>query len=114
MKSNVWHPNTQMSEWKNFPEISSAKGVWLFDTNGEKLLDGVASMWSNVWGHSKPELISSIVNQTKKLQHSSMFNLTNQPSERLARKLISLSPGMKHVFFSDNGSTAMELSLIHI
>ena len=111
MKSNVWHPNTQMSEWKNFPEISSAKGVWLFDTNGEKLLDGVASMWSNVWGHSKPELISSIVNQTKKLQHSSMFNLTNQPSERLARKLISLSPGMKHVFFSDNGSTAMEVAI---
>ena len=70
MKSNVWHPNTQMSEWENFPEISSAKGVWLFDNHGEKLIDGVASMWCNVWGHSKRELVNSIVNQTKKLQHS--------------------------------------------
>ena len=61
MKSNVWHPNTQMSEWKNFPEITNAKGVWLIDKHGKKLLDGVASMWCNVWGHSKHELVNSIV-----------------------------------------------------
>tara|TARA_B100000029_G_scaffold146818_2_gene142142 strand:+ start:1699 stop:2979 length:1281 start_codon:yes stop_codon:yes gene_type:complete len=100
-----------MSEWKNFPEISNAKGVWLIDSKGRKLLDGVASMWCNVWGHSKYELITSIVNQAKKLQHSPMFNLTNQPAEKLAKKLVSISPGMKHVFFSDNGSTAMEISI---
>ena len=111
MKSNVWHPNTQMSEWENFPEISSAKGVWLFDNHGEKLIDGVASMWCNVWGHSKRELVNSIVNQTKKLQHSPLFNLTNQPVEKLSKKLTKLSPGMNHVFFSDNGSTAMEIAI---
>ena len=111
MKSNVWHPNTQMSEWRNFPEITNAKGVWLIDRDGKKLLDGVASMWCNVWGHSKYELVNSIVKQTKKLQHSSMFNLTNQPVERLAKKLTTLSPGMNHVFFSDNGSTAMEVAI---
>ena len=43
--SSVWHPNTQMSEWKNFPEIVSAKGMWLYDSKGGKMLDGVASMW---------------------------------------------------------------------
>ena len=111
MKSNVWHPNTQMSEWKNFPEITNAKGVWLIDKHGKKLLDGVASMWCNVWGHSKHELVNSIVKQTKKLQHSSMFNLTNEPVEKLAKKLTMLSPGMNQVFFSDNGSTAMEIAI---
>jgi len=111
MKSNVWHPNTQMSEWKNFPEITNAKGVWLIDKHGKKLLDGVASMWCNVWGHSKHELVNSIVKQTKKLQHSSMFNLTNEPVEKLAKKLTMLSPGMNRVFFSDNGSTAMEIAI---
>ena len=111
MKSHIWHPNTQMTEWNNFPEISHAKGVWLFDNQGNKLLDGVASMWCNVWGHSKKELVNSIVKQTKHLQHSSMFNLTNAPSEKLANKLVDISPGMNHVFFSDNGSTAMEISI---
>ena len=111
MKSHIWHPNTQMSEWSDFTEISHANGVWLFDTHGNKMIDGVASMWCNVWGHSKRELITSIVKQTKKLQHSSMFNLTNEPAEKLANKLISLSQGMNNVFFSDNGSTAMEISI---
>ena len=111
MKSNVWHPNTQMSEWKDFPEITNAKGVWLIDKHQKKLLDGVGSMWCNVWGHSKRELVNSISKQMKKLQHSSMFNLTNEPVEKLAKKLITLSPGMNRVFFSDNGSTAMEIAI---
>ncbi len=111
MKSNVWHPNTQMSEWKDFPEITNAKGVWLIDKEKKKLLDGVGSMWCNVWGHSKRELVNSITKQMKTLQHSPMFNLTNKPVEKLAKKLISISPGMNHVFFSDNGSTAMEIAI---
>ena len=51
-RSPLWHPNTQMSEWTSFPEIVSAKGMWLYDSKGGKMLDGVASMWCNVWGHS--------------------------------------------------------------
>ena len=84
--------------------------MYLIDKKGRKLLDGVASMWCNVWGHSKPELIRILKNQSKKLQHSSMFNLTNEPAENLAKKLVKISPGMHRVFFSDNGSTAMEIS----
>jgi len=109
--SSVWHPNTQMSEWNKFPEIVSAKGMWLYDSHGGKMLDGVASMWCNVWGHSKPELISEIIKQTKTLQHCSLFNLTHSPAEKLSKKLLRLNPKMGAVFFSDNGSTAMEISI---
>ena len=109
--SSVWHPNTQMSEWSEFPEIVSAKGMWLYDSNGGKMLDGVASMWCNVWGHSKPELVSEIIKQTKTLQHCSLFNLTHAPAEKLSKKLLKLNPSMNSVFFSDNGSTAMEISI---
>ena len=110
-QSHVWHPNTQMSEWKEFPKIISGNGMWLIDQDGNKFLDGVGSMWCNVWGHSKKELISAIVKQTKKLQHSPLFNLTNEPAEILAKKLVSISPNMARVFFSDNGSTAMEIAI---
>ncbi|MDH3610436.1 MAG: adenosylmethionine--8-amino-7-oxononanoate transaminase [Nitrosopumilus sp.] len=110
-KSFVWHPNTQMNEWKSFDEIVTAKGMWLIDSKGNKILDAVGSMWCNVWGHSKPELIKAIVNQSKKLQHSSMFNLTHESAEKLAEKLVRFSPGMHKVFYSDNGSSAMEIAL---
>jgi adenosylmethionine-8-amino-7-oxononanoate aminotransferase len=109
--NSVWHPNTQMSEWSEFPEIVSAKGMWLYDSKGGKMLDGVASMWCNVWGHSKPELISEIIKQTKTLQHCSLFNLTHSPAEQLSKKLLNLNPKMHSIFFSDNGSTAMEISI---
>ena len=109
--NSVWHPNTQMSEWSEFPQIVSAKGMWLYDSKGGKMLDGVASMWCNVWGHSKPELVSEIIKQTKTLQHCSLFNLTHTPAEKLSKKLLKLNPKMNSVFFSDNGSTAMEISI---
>jgi len=107
----LWHPNTQMSEWNQFPKIVRGDGMWLIDEDGNRLLDGVASMWCNVWGHSKNELVNAIIRQTKKLQHSPLFNLTNEPSELLAKKLIKISPNMGQVFFSDNGSTAMEIAI---
>jgi len=100
-----------MKEWDSFGEIKSAKGVWLTDSNGKKMIDAVASMWCNVWGHSNPELVKTITNQSKKLQHSSMFNLTNEPAESLAKNLVKISPGMHKVFYSDNGSTAMEIAI---
>ena len=109
-QSFVWHPNTQMQEWGEFDKIVSGKGMWLIDSKGNEILDGVASMWCNVWGHSKKELINAIVKQTKKIPHSSLFNLTNEPVETLSKKLVTISPNMNHVFYSDNGSTAMEIA----
>ncbi|MDF2421967.1 MAG: adenosylmethionine--8-amino-7-oxononanoate transaminase [Nitrosopumilus sp.] len=111
MKSSVWHPNTQMKEWDSFDKITKAKGMWLIDSKGNKMMDAVASMWCNVWGHSNPQLIKAITEQSKKLQHSSQFNLTNEPAEKLADSLVKMSPGMHRVFYSDNGSSAMEIAI---
>jgi adenosylmethionine-8-amino-7-oxononanoate aminotransferase len=99
-----------MSEWDSFPNIVRGDGFWLIDSKGNRYLDGVASMWCNVWGHSKKELISTINRQAKKVIHSSLFNLTNDQAESLAKKLVGISPGMNRVFYSDNGSTAMEIA----
>ena len=111
MKSSVWHPNTQMREWSSFDTISKGKGIWLIDAKGNKIIDAVGSMWCNVWGHSNPQLIKAITKQSKQIQHSSLFNLTNEPVERLAKNLIKMSPGMNKVFYSDNGSSAMEIAI---
>ncbi|MFB1006468.1 MAG: adenosylmethionine--8-amino-7-oxononanoate transaminase [Nitrosopumilus sp.] len=111
MKSSVWHPNTQMSEWGSFDTIAKGKGIWLIDSKGNKIIDAVGSMWCNVWGHSNPQLVKAITTQSKKIQHSSLFNLTNEPVEKLADNLIKISPGMNKVFFSDNGSSAMEIAI---
>jgi adenosylmethionine-8-amino-7-oxononanoate aminotransferase len=100
-----------MKEWDTFPSISKGKGIWLIDSKGNKIIDAVGSMWCNVWGHSNQQLMKSITNQGKKIQHSSLFNLTNEPVEKLADNLIKISPGMYKVFFSDNGSSAMEIAI---
>ena len=111
MKSSIWHPNTQMKEWTSFDTITKGKGVWLIDSNGNKIIDAVGSMWCNVWGHSNSQLVKAITKQTKQIQHSSLFNLTNEPAEKLAKNLIKISPGMNKVFYSDNGSSAMEIAI---
>ncbi len=108
--SSIWHPNTQMREWPGFDKIVRGEGVWLVDSKGHKMIDGVASMWCNVWGHSDKDMIRAICRQASRLQHSPMFNLTNEPAEVLAKRLAGMSPGMRRVFFSDNGSSAMEIA----
>jgi len=100
-----------MKEWGSFDKITKGKGVWLIDSRGNKMIDAVASMWCNVWGHSNLQLITAITEQTKKLQHSPLFNLTNEPAEKLANTLVKISPKMHKVFYSDNGSSAMEIAI---
>ena len=109
--SRVWHPNTQMSEWEQFDSISYGDGVWLIDSEGRRMIDGVASMWCNVWGHSNAELVGAMTEQAQKLPHSSLFNLTHEPAEQLARSLVEMSPGMHRVQYSDSGSAAVEIAL---
>ena len=100
-----------MKEWESFDSITRGKGVWLIDSKGNKMMDAVASMWCNVWGHSNPHLVKAIADQSKKIQHSSLFNLTNDPVEKLADSLVKISPKMHKVFYSDNGSSAMEIAI---
>ncbi|MGH9921599.1 MAG: adenosylmethionine--8-amino-7-oxononanoate transaminase [Nitrososphaerales archaeon] len=112
-KKYVWHPYTQMKDWKrsDVRVIKKAKGPWLIDSEGKRYLDGVASMWSNVWGHSRKEIVKAIVSQTRKLQHSTLFGLANEPSILLAQMLVKQASDMSRVFYSDNGSTAIEIAL---
>ena len=110
-ESNVWHPNTQMSEWDAFDSISRGDGVWLTDSKGFRMIDGVASMWCNVWGHSNGEMVRAISRQAARLQHSPLFNLTHEPAEKLARGLVGMSPGMHRVLYSENGSSAVETAI---
>ena len=100
-----------MNEWSSFDTITKGKGIWLIDSQGNKIIDAVGSMWCNVWGHSNPQLVKAITKQSKQIQHSSLFNLTNEPAEKLAKNLIKISPGMNKVFYSDNGSSAMEIAI---
>ena len=100
-----------MREWASFDKIIRGRGMWLIDSRGNRMLDGVASMWCNVWGHSNRQLVKAMTEQCSKLQHSSMFNLTHEPAERLAKSLVRISPGMHRVFYSDNGSSAMEIAI---
>ncbi|MFY9797663.1 MAG: adenosylmethionine--8-amino-7-oxononanoate transaminase [Candidatus Nitrosopolaris sp.] len=112
-KRYVWHPYTQMEDWKKWDNkvIVAGKGFYLIDNKGRKYLDGIASMWCNVWGHSRTEIIRKMSEQTQTLQHSTLFGLTNGPSIALAEKMLKLAKGMDSVFYSDNGSTAVEVAM---
>ncbi|HEY7081440.1 MAG TPA: aminotransferase class III-fold pyridoxal phosphate-dependent enzyme, partial [Nitrososphaeraceae archaeon] len=112
-KKYVWHPFTQMQEWSysNSPVIVRGEGFYLVDENGNKYLDGIASMWCNVWGHGNNDISKAMIKQVQTIQHSTLFGLANAPSTELSEMLIHLAKGMGHVFFSDNGSTAIEIAM---
>jgi adenosylmethionine-8-amino-7-oxononanoate aminotransferase len=113
-KRYVWHPYTQMRDYINMldaPVIVKGEGPYLIDEDGVRYLDGVASMWCNVWGHTRQEIVNAIIDQVKELQHSTLFGLTNDKAVILAEMLVSLAKGMGKVFYSDNGSTAVEVAL---
>lgn len=112
-KEFVWHPYTQMSDWGvwNNRVIVRGQGFYLVDSDGRKYLDGIASMWCNVWGHGQNEVVEAMVDQMKNLQHSTLFGLANGPSAQLAEKLSGLAKGMEKTFYTDNGSTAIEAAM---
>jgi len=113
-KKHLWHPFTQMREWKKEIPIIIEKGEgnYLIDTYGRKYLDGVSSLWVNVHGHRKREIDNAIKAQIDKISHSTLLGLGNIPSIELAEKLVRIAPkGLTKVFYSDNGSTAVEIAL---
>lgn len=109
----VWHPYTQMREWEEGRNkvIVRGEGFYLVDTEGRRYLDGTASMWCNVWGHGPNEVVDAMRDQLNRLQHSTLFGLASEPSASLAGKLVKLAKGMDRVFYTDNGSTAVEAAL---
>src|SRR5258708_2795266 len=113
-KKYVWHPFTQHQEWESREPIviASGNGVWLTDSKGRRFMDGVSSLWVNVWGHRKKELDQALIKQLGKISHSTFLGLTHEPAIRLAKKLTEIAPpGLSRVFYSDNGSTAVEVAL---
>lgn len=113
-KRYLWHPFTQQAEWaKRDPLIiTSGRGVWLRDAKGRRLLDGNSSLWVNAWGHHDPALNRAVQRQLEKIAHCTFLGLTHEPAIRLAKRLVELAPpGLTRVFYSDNGSTAVEVAL---
>ena len=107
----LWHPFTQMAEWAPLV-IARGEGSFLFDRQGRRYLDGVSSLWCNVHGHCHPRLDQALARQAALLSHSTFLGLTHEPGIRLAEELLSAAPpGLTRVFYSDSGSTAVEIAL---
>lgn len=113
-KKYLWHPFTQMQDYDTEAPliIESGEGCLLKDIYGKEYIDGVSSLWTNVHGHRKEKLDRAIKDQLDCIAHSTMLGLSNVPAVVLAKKLIEIAPqGLTRVFYSDSGSTAVEIAL---
>jgi adenosylmethionine-8-amino-7-oxononanoate aminotransferase len=110
----VWHPFTQQQGWSEEEplQIERGEGVYLFDVDGNRYLDGTSSLWCNVHGHHHPDLDRAAREQLDKVAHSTMLGLSHPGATELAARLIEIAPdGLRRVFYSDSGSTAAEIAL---
>lgn len=113
-KAHVWHPFTQMQLWSEDEPliIAAGDGNHLVDTQGRRYLDGISSLWVNVHGHRCPQIDRAVKDQLDRVAHSTLLGLANVPSIELAARLARLAPqGLTRVFYSDSGSTAVEVAL---
>jgi adenosylmethionine-8-amino-7-oxononanoate aminotransferase len=108
---HVWHAFTQMAEYDPLV-IERAEGCWLVDVDGRRYLDGVSSLWCNLHGHRHPRIEAAVTEQLAKLAHATTLGMSNPPAIELARRLAQLAPGdLNHVFYSCDGSSAVEAAL---
>jgi adenosylmethionine---8-amino-7-oxononanoate aminotransferase len=111
-KSNVWHPFTQHGAEPTALAIESAHGAWLTTRDGRRVLDAISSWWVITHGHTHPQIVAAIQRQASSLDQIIFAGFTHEPAERVARQLVEITPdGLDHVFFSDSGSTAVEVAL---
>ncbi len=115
-RQHIWHPFSAMLEYQSEKPhplmIVSGKGSYLKDSKGRRYLDGTASLWVNVHGHRRAELDQAVRAQLGRIAHSTLLGLGNEPAALLAARLAEMTPpGLERVFFSDNGSTAVEVAL---
>jgi adenosylmethionine---8-amino-7-oxononanoate aminotransferase len=111
---HVWHPFTQMQVWPDDQPlvIVAGEGNYLIDARGSRYLDGVSSLWVNIHGHRKAEIDDAVIAQLRQVAHTTLLGLASAPSIELAARLVKLaSPGLNRVFYSDSGSTAVEVAL---
>ena len=110
----IWHPCTQMKDHERLPLIPIARGegVWLFDFDGRRYLDGISSWWVNLFGHANPRINTAVREQLERLEHVMLAGFTHEPAVRLAEQLVRLLPaGLTRCFFADNGSAAVEVAV---
>jgi adenosylmethionine---8-amino-7-oxononanoate aminotransferase len=114
-RRHLWHPFTQQLGWCEEEDpvvIARGQGTDLFDTDGNAYIDGVSSLWCNVHGHRHPAVDRAIAEQLERVAHSTMLGLSHEPAIELAELLLSVTPpGLTRVFYSDSGSTAVEIAL---
>ncbi len=116
-QTHIWHPFTQMADWcadSHEPLVlAKGKGARVTDLAGLEYIDGNSSIWTNIHGHNHPTITAAIRDQLDRMAHSSFLGLTHPNAAVLARELVARAPGdsLTKVFFSDNGSTANEVSL---
>lgn len=111
MTSLVWHPFTQHALAPDFPRVDRGEGAWL-ETERGRLLDAISSWWVITHGHRHPRIVAAIKAQIDQLDQVIFAGFTHQPAEDLARALIDIAPrGLAHVFYSDSGSTSVEVAL---
>ena len=111
----IWHPFTQMKDYEtNIPPkiIQKGKGIYVWDLDGNKYIDGISSWWVNTLGHSNPRLNNALKSQVDNLEHILLAGFSHVPAIELAEKLVHLMPSeLTRVFYSDNGSTSVEVAL---
>ncbi len=108
----IWHPFTRAGVDPAPLRVTRAEGAWLITEDGRRILDGISSWWVNLHGHAHPRIAEAVAEQAKKLEHVLLAGFVHEPAERLAHGLRQVVPrGLDHVFFSDNGSTAVEVAL---
>lgn len=108
----IWHPYTQMKTAQTPIGITRGEGVWLFDENSNKYLDAVSSWWVNIHGHAHPHIAKKVTEQLNTLEHVIFAGFTHEPAVQLGERLLNILPGQQSkVFYSDNGSTAVEVAL---
>src|SRR6478672_9614085 len=111
-RSPVWHPFTQHALQPDAIEISGAEGAWLQTKDGRRILDAISSWWVVTHGHCHPRITAAIKEEADRLDQVIFAGFTHEPAERLARGLIGIAPdNLAHVFYSDSGSTAVEVAL---
>ncbi len=111
-RAHLWHPYTQMKTAPAPLPIVRGEGVYLYTEDGRRLLDGISSWWVNIHGHGHPRLNEALSRQARQLAHVMFAGCTHEPAVELAERLIDvLPPGLTRVFYSDNGSTAVEVAL---